>query len=205
APRRTSPPPRSSSHWRRAAGARQGDGAMPARSEFKVAVTKDNLVFASAHFITFPGHRCETLHGHNYRTRVVIEGGLDAEAHYVFDFSALKDLMKRLTDEIDHKVLLPTQNPKIAVREQGDSLTVAAAHAQPYEIQRDPTALGSLLARLAAEQGAAIGAAHAVTMTAELSQMFRTKREGVRFVLDAVTDAFPEPDVRVYAADGRFL
>src|SRR2546422_1924770 len=100
APRRTSPPPRSSSHWRRAAGARQGDGAMPARSEFKVAVTKDNLVFASAHFITFPGHRCETLHGHNYRTRVVIEGGLDAEAHYVFDFSALKDLMKRLTDEI---------------------------------------------------------------------------------------------------------
>ena len=86
---------------------------MPARSEFKVAVTKDNLVFASAHFITFPGHRCETLHGHNYRTRVVVEGGLDPEAHYVFDFSELKNLMKRLTDEIDHKVLLPTQNPKI--------------------------------------------------------------------------------------------
>src|SRR5207245_1227871 len=93
-------------------------------------------------------------------------------------------------------------NTKVARVVQG---TVAAAHAQPYEIQRDPTALGSLLARLAAEQGAAIGAAHAVTMTAELSQMFRTKREGVRFVLDAVTDAFPEPDVRVYAADGRFL
>ena len=42
-------------------------------------------------------------------------------------------------------------------------------------------------------------------MTAELSQIFRTKREGVRFVLDAVTAAFPEADVRVYAADGRFL
>src|SRR5438132_4244064 len=93
-------------------------------------------------------------------------------------------------------------NTKVARVVQG---TVAAAHAQPYEIQRDPTALGSLLARLAAEQGAAIGAAHAVTMTAELSQMFRTKREGVRFVLDAVTAAFPQRDVRVYAADGRFL
>src|SRR2546430_654562 len=78
--------------------------------------------------------------------------------------------MKRLTDEIDHKVLLPTQNTKVARVLQ---VAVAAAHAQPYEIQRDPTALGSLLARLAAEQGAAIGAAHAVTMTAELSQMFR--------------------------------
>src|SRR2546429_1168053 len=93
-------------------------------------------------------------------------------------------------------------NTKVARVVQG---TVAAAHAQPYEIQRDPTALGSLLARLAAEEGAATGAAHAVTMTAELSQMFRTKREGVRFVLDAVTAAFPQRDVRAYAADGRFL
>src|SRR3989454_358036 len=92
-------------------------------------------------------------------------------------------------------------NTKVARVVRG---TVAAARAEPYEIQRDPTALGSLLARLAAEQRAA-GAAHAVTMTAELSQFFRTKREGVRFVLDAVTAAFPEADVRVYAADGRFL
>src|SRR5216117_2203069 len=114
---------------------------MPERNEFRVAVTNDNLVFASAHFITFPGHRCETLHGHNYRTRVVIEGGLDAEAHYVFDFSALKDLMKRLTDEIDHKVLLPTQNPKIAVREQGDSLTVAVAGKPKYVFPKMDCAL----------------------------------------------------------------
>ena len=92
-------------------------------------------------------------------------------------------------------------NTKVARVVRG---TVAAARAQPYEIQRDPTALGSLLARLAAEQRAA-GAAHAVTMTAELSQFFRTKREGVCFVLDAVTAAFPEADVWVYAADGRFL
>ena len=92
-------------------------------------------------------------------------------------------------------------NTKVARVVRG---TVAAARAQPYEIQRDPTALGSLLTRLAAEQRAA-GAAHAVTMTAELSQFFRTKREGVCFVLDAVTAAFPEADVWVYAADGRFL
>ena len=93
--------------------------------QFRVAVTKDNHVFASAHFITFPGHRCETLHGHNYRTQVAVEGGLDPEAHYVVDFSELKQLMKRLTDEIDHKVLLPLQNPKIQIREDGDSVAVA--------------------------------------------------------------------------------
>jgi 6-pyruvoyltetrahydropterin/6-carboxytetrahydropterin synthase len=98
---------------------------MAAHKEFKVSVAKDNHVFAAAHFITFPGHRCERLHGHNYRTRVVIEGGLDPEAYYVFDFSVVKQLMKRLTDEIDHKVLLPLENPKIQVRDDGESVSVA--------------------------------------------------------------------------------
>jgi hypothetical protein len=42
-------------------------------------------------------------------------------------------------------------------------------------------------------------------MTAELSQFFRTKREGVSFVLDALADAFGEERVHVYAVDGRFL
>jgi len=114
---------------------------VPAHKNFKVAVTKDNLVFASAHFITFPGHRCERLHGHNYRTRVVVEGGLNREAHYVVDFAELKQLMKRLTDEIDHKVLLPLQNPKIEVREEGDTVSVAVMGRPRYVFPRDDCAL----------------------------------------------------------------
>jgi len=35
--------------------------------EFRVSVAKDYLVFASAHFHHVAGHRCEGLHGHNYR------------------------------------------------------------------------------------------------------------------------------------------
>lgn len=97
---------------------------MTPRSEFRVSVTKDHLVFASAHFITLPGHRCEPLHGHNYRVRIAIEGGLDAEAHFVFDFSVLKQLMKRLTDEIDHKVLLPLESEIVKVSTQGASVAV---------------------------------------------------------------------------------
>ncbi|MCA9762275.1 MAG: hypothetical protein KC544_04000, partial [Gemmatimonadetes bacterium] len=30
---------------------------------FRVTVSKDYLVFSSAHFITFRGHTCESLHG----------------------------------------------------------------------------------------------------------------------------------------------
>ncbi|MFL5536256.1 MAG: 6-pyruvoyl trahydropterin synthase family protein, partial [Gemmatimonadales bacterium] len=44
------------------------------QSNFRVQVSKDYLVFASAHFITFKGHQCESLHGHNYRVGVAVEG-----------------------------------------------------------------------------------------------------------------------------------
>ena len=82
---------------------------------------------------------------------------------------------------------------------------VVAARAAPYELQRDPAALAPLLSRLACDVGAAPGDAHAVTMTAELSQLFRTKREGVGFVLDAVMEAFPHACVRVWTVDARWL
>ena len=109
--------------------------------EFRVSVAKDYLVFASAHFITFAGHRCEGLHGHNYRARVTIEGMLDAESWFVFDFVTLKHIMRRLCDEIDHKVLLPLQNPKVQVAEEGESVTVAYEGKPRYVFPRKDCAL----------------------------------------------------------------
>jgi 6-pyruvoyltetrahydropterin/6-carboxytetrahydropterin synthase len=98
---------------------------MQRRGEFSVSVSKDYLVFASAHFITFAGHRCEGLHGHNYRASVTLDGALDEESWFVFDFVILKRLMRTLCDEIDHKVLLPLQNPKLQIVEEGESVRVA--------------------------------------------------------------------------------
>ena len=77
---------------------------------FKVRVTKDHLVFCSGHFISYEGDKCERLHGHNYRAAVEIEGDLD-ENYYVFDFIALKNRTKAITDELDHRMMLPTRNP----------------------------------------------------------------------------------------------
>ncbi|HSQ57478.1 MAG TPA: 6-carboxytetrahydropterin synthase, partial [Gemmata sp.] len=55
---------------------------------YKIHVTKDHLVFCCGHFISYRGHQCERLHGHNYRAAVEIEGTLQ-EDYYVFDFIAL--------------------------------------------------------------------------------------------------------------------
>ena len=98
---------------------------MGTRGEFKVAITKEDLVFASAHFITFAGHRCETLHGHNYRAAIFIEGGLEPDSWFVVDFAAVKTLMRSLTAELDHKVLLPRDNPKLTIAQDNGSVRVA--------------------------------------------------------------------------------
>ena len=94
------------------------------QSNFRVQVSKDYLVFSSAHFITFRGHQCESLHGHNYRVGVAVEGAIDSECLFVLDFSVLKRITRRLVDEIDHKVLLPRNNPKLAYRYEGDRIAV---------------------------------------------------------------------------------
>src|SRR5438045_617819 len=106
---------------------------MERRGEFRVSVSKDYLVFASAHFITFAGHRCEGLHGHNYRVRVTIEGRLNEEAWFVFDFVELKRIMRGLCDEIDHLVLLPTQSDRVQVAEESDVLRVSGDGKPRYE------------------------------------------------------------------------
>jgi 6-pyruvoyltetrahydropterin/6-carboxytetrahydropterin synthase len=94
------------------------------QNSFRVQVSKDYLVFASAHFITFKGHQCESLHGHNYRVGVAVEGTVDSECLFVLDFSVLKQITRQLVDAIDHKVLLPTLNPKLAYREEGNRVMV---------------------------------------------------------------------------------
>ena len=114
---------------------------MQERGEFRVSVTKDYLVFASAHFITFAGHRCEGLHGHNYRASVTVEGGLNQESWFVFDFVELKRIMKRLCDEIDHLVLLPLNSDRVRVVEDGESVSVSVDGKPRYVFPRKDCAL----------------------------------------------------------------
>jgi 6-pyruvoyltetrahydropterin/6-carboxytetrahydropterin synthase len=93
---------------------------------FKVRVTKDHLVFCCGHFISYHGHKCERLHGHNYRTAVEVEGTLQ-EDYYVFDFIALKKRTKEITDELDHHMLVATKNPVIAVTDTPKCVSVKYA------------------------------------------------------------------------------
>jgi len=90
---------------------------------YSVCVTKEYLIFSAAHFITFNGNVCERIHGHNYRVSCEVHGPLD-ENHYVYDFIALRDALKKITDRLDHHVLLPTEHAAIQVQRDDQEVCV---------------------------------------------------------------------------------
>jgi len=76
---------------------------------------------------------------------------------------------------------------------------------RPFEVWRDRDALASVLREVAAEVGAGPAPATAITMTAELSDAFRTKSEGVSFVLDAAQDALGDGSLAVLTTAGDLV
>ena len=73
-----------------------------------------------------------------------------------------------------------------AVWRDGDAVRTVL---RPYDVVREPGALTAVVRDVVAELAGEPPELVALTMTAELSDEFRTKREGVGFVLDAVEAA----------------
>jgi (4-(4-[2-(gamma-L-glutamylamino)ethyl]phenoxymethyl)furan-2-yl)methanamine synthase len=96
-------------------------------------------------------------------------------------------------------------NTKVARLSRTPDGPVLRSSSVVYEIKNDPLALADTLARAASSVGSEIGDQHAITMTAELSQAFRTKREGVEFILDALEATFVGCELHVYTVSGSFL
>ncbi len=94
-------------------------------NEYRVTVSRDQLVFAAAHFITFGDASCEPLHGHNYRAGVTLWGDLDAHA-LVYDFVALKREMMSILERLDHRMLLPADNPHLSISTREGEIEVRA-------------------------------------------------------------------------------
>jgi (4-(4-[2-(gamma-L-glutamylamino)ethyl]phenoxymethyl)furan-2-yl)methanamine synthase len=75
----------------------------------------------------------------------------------------------------------------------------------PFELQRQASLLPATLSAAAHRLRAGPADLHAVTMTAELSQIFRCKREGVDFVVGALEATFPSERLHLYTVGGEFI
>ena len=146
---------------------------------FEIHVSKDYLTFCAGHFITYEGSLCETLHGHNYRASIRLQGPLD-ENHYVVNFITVKRMMKQLCDELDHRMLLPEQNSRIMIEAEGANITARYKDRQ-YSFPRQdvvllpiPNSTAEMLARhicrRAVEHLTACGHTHITAIEVEVEE-----------------------------------
>jgi (4-(4-[2-(gamma-L-glutamylamino)ethyl]phenoxymethyl)furan-2-yl)methanamine synthase len=92
-------------------------------------------------------------------------------------------------------------NTKAAWRNGSERRAVS----RPFEVWRDRDALAAVLREVVAEAAPEPVEAVALTTTAELSDAFRTKREGVTFVLDAAEAALGGPQLHAFTTAGEIV
>jgi 6-pyruvoyltetrahydropterin/6-carboxytetrahydropterin synthase len=69
---------------------------------FEVSVDAD---FAAAHSLRGYQGKCESLHGHNYRVRLVVSGEQLDKIGLLQDFTVLKKALRSVANHLDHKHL----------------------------------------------------------------------------------------------------
>lgn len=64
------------------------------------------ITFDSAHYLTGvpEDHKCRGMHGHTYRLKIWLKGQPN-ENGWVMDFAELKQILKPVVDQLDHKLL----------------------------------------------------------------------------------------------------
>jgi 6-pyruvoyltetrahydropterin/6-carboxytetrahydropterin synthase len=64
-----------------------------------------SLEFDAAHRLPGYDGKCSRVHGHTYDVEVVLEGPVDDENGFLMDFYDLKQILKSVLEELDHRDL----------------------------------------------------------------------------------------------------
>jgi len=84
-----------------------------------------NIKFSACHFIA--GHeKCGRLHGHTYVISVKLHGET-GDHGMIMDFVTLKKALRRLAEDLDHRVLIPSNSKRINIS-VGDEVFVKVGH-----------------------------------------------------------------------------
>jgi 6-pyruvoyltetrahydropterin/6-carboxytetrahydropterin synthase len=92
-------------------------------NDYSIKVYKQYFNFAAAHFLVYSNGKREPLHGHNYR--VLVKGDAPKlRDDMVFDFLDVKPIVRDVCNSLDHKVLLPKDNPHIVISENKNNYNI---------------------------------------------------------------------------------
>lgn len=78
--------------------------------------------FSSAHVIP-EYEKCGRLHGHTYAIHAKIYGKPD-EKGIIIDFSILKQALKEIAENLDHKILIPKESTSVHLQTKNQQITV---------------------------------------------------------------------------------
>jgi 6-pyruvoyltetrahydropterin/6-carboxytetrahydropterin synthase len=74
---------------------------------------KAGLRFSGCHII--PEHGvCNRLHGHTYTIHTHIHGSLNDQG-FILDFGIIKDALRKIISELDHRLLIPELNKNLKI------------------------------------------------------------------------------------------
>lgn len=85
---------------------------------------KSNIQFSSAHIIP-EYEKCGRLHGHTYAVHAKIHGEPDKKG-IIMDFSLLKDVLKKIANELDHKILIPKKSESVKIEKDGEQVKITS-------------------------------------------------------------------------------
>ncbi len=105
---------------------------------YTVRIDDPKTRFSASHFLA-DHDKCSRIHGHNYDVSVEVSGNLN-EKYFVVDFFELKMLVKKITDQLDHRLLLPENSKEIHFKEEGSQIKVDIGE-KHYEFPRSDVVL----------------------------------------------------------------
>ena len=98
-------------------------------ASIKVDGWRSGIRFDAAHMI--PHHpKCGRLHGHTYALHAEVTGEVDPATGFIMDFGIVKEVLRRVADDLDHHVLIQTKSPHFEITRRHDQVafTVGLKH-----------------------------------------------------------------------------
>lgn len=90
--------------------------------ELRIDGWRKGIRFSSAHLTADLG-KCERLHGHTYALHAVVEGP-QGENRIVMDFVEIVGHMRKIADDLDHRVLVPVAGGRYDVDVGDETITM---------------------------------------------------------------------------------
>jgi 6-pyruvoyltetrahydropterin/6-carboxytetrahydropterin synthase len=85
---------------------------------------RSNIRFSCAHII-YEYEKCGRIHGHTYAVHAKITGETDTKG-IIIDFSILKQTLREIANELDHRLLIPEKSSVSKIKKHEKSIEILA-------------------------------------------------------------------------------